>query len=247
MNATISSVADLIRFGEDVQQTSGFRCWYRGHSRASYTLEPSAQRRGRTEEQERNLIHEFRVRAALRHTSVPPKSDWAAWLALAQHYGLPTRLMDWTFSPLIAAYFAVTGRDADEQQSAVIWALLPSELNRHFGYEPYLYAIDAKTLEELINPAFAKKYESPAKVGAAMAVEADPRMQVQQGAFTVHGLRRPLSEVEGSENWLFRAEIPAREVASLRHELRILSIRKDSVFPDLSALASQVVSDVGAG
>jgi hypothetical protein len=244
MNVTISCVADLIRFGDDIQRTSGLRCWYRGHSKASYALQPSAHRRF-TEEHERNLIHEFRARAALRHTSVPPRSDWAAWLALAQHYGLPTRLLDWSFSPLIAAYFAVTGRDPDEQQPATIWALLPSELNRHFGYEPYLYAIDAKTLEELINPAFAKKYTSPEKVGAAMAVEADPRMQVQQGAFTVHGLREPLSEVRGSGSWLFRADIPAEDVGRLRHELRILSIREDAVFPDLSALASHLTSEIG--
>lgn len=243
MNATISCVADLIRFGEKIQQTSGLRCWYRGHSRASYRLEPSAQR-GFTEEHERNLIHEFRARAALRHGSVPPKSDWAAWLALAQHYGLPTRLLDWTFSPLIAAYFAVSGREEDHHEPAVIWALLPSALNLHFGYEPYLYAIDSKTLEELINPAFAKKYVSPTKVGAGMAVEADPRMQVQQGAFTVHGLRRPLSEVGGSESWLFRAEIPAQDVGRLRHELRVLSIRRDSVFPDLSALASHLANEI---
>lgn len=244
MNLTIASVADLVEFGDSVQRQSGLRCWYRGHSNSGYKLQPSAHRRF-AEEDERNLIHEFRARAALRHTSVPPRGDWAAWLALAQHYGLPTRLLDWSFSPLIAAYFAVSDRDQYERQPATIWALLPSELNRHFGYEPYLYAIDAKTLEELINPAFAKKYTSPEKVGAAMAVEADIRMQVQQGAFTVHGLRAPLSEVPGSQNWLFRADIPAEAIGRLRHELRILSIRKDSVFPDLSGLAAHLTSEIG--
>jgi hypothetical protein len=85
-------------------------------------------------------------------------------------------LLDWTFSPLIAAYFAVSGGDRNPQEDATIWALVPSELNVHFGYEHYLYPLDAKSIQELINPAF-KTVESPQKVAAAMAVEADPRMQ----------------------------------------------------------------------
>lgn len=243
MRTTISSIADLIEFGSDVQHESGFRCWYRGHAKASYLLRPTAHRQ-LTEEHERNLNAEFRARAGLRHATVPPSGNWSAWLALAQHYGLPTRLLDWSFSPLIAAYFAVADRGPREEEAATIWAMLPSELNEHFGYEPYLYNVDALTIQELINPAFSKKYASPEKVAAAMAVEADPRMQVQQGAFTIHGLRTPLCSVKGREKWLFRADIPAQAVSLLRHELRILSIRKDSVFPDLGALASQLMRDV---
>jgi FRG domain-containing protein len=243
LRTTISNIADLIDFGHEVQNSYGQRCWYRGHSKASYRLSPTAHRR-LTEEQERNVNAEFRARAGLRHSSAPPGGNWAAWLALAQHYGLPTRLLDWTFSPLIAAYFAVADRDPHESEPATIWALLPGELNVHFGYEPYLYNVDALTIQELINPAFAKKYSSPEKVAAAMAVEADARMQMQQGAFTIHGLRTPLCGVVGNDRWLFRADIPAEDVLRLRYELRILSVRKDSVFPDLSALAGQLVRDV---
>jgi hypothetical protein len=240
---TISNITDLIAFGHEVQHSTGMRCWYRGHAKASYQLSPTAHRR-LTEEQERNVNAEFRARAGLRHASVPPSGNWAAWLALAQHYGLPTRLLDWTFSPLIAAYFAVADRETSDSEPATIWALLPSELNVHFGYEPYLYNLDVQTVQELINPAFAKKYSSPEKVAAAMAVEADTRMQMQQGAFTIHGLRTPLCNMAGRDKWLFRANIPAESVLRLRYELRILSIRKDSVFPDLSALAGQLVKDV---
>jgi hypothetical protein len=199
-----------------------------------------------SEEQERGINAEFRARAGLRHAAVPPNGHWAAWLALAQHYGLPTRLLDWTFSPLIAAYFAVADRDPKEPEPASIWALLPAELNVHFAYEPYLYNVDALSIQELVNPAFAKKYKSPEKVAAAMAVETDSRTLVQQGAFTVHGLRGPLCEAPGNEKWLFHAVIGAEDALRLRYELRILSIRNDSVFPDLNALASQLIRDVAA-
>lgn len=48
-----------------------------------------------------------------------PESVWHL-LAIAQHYGLPTRLLDWSFSPLVATYFAV--RDGDTDHDAAIWA-----------------------------------------------------------------------------------------------------------------------------
>ena len=243
MRTNISSVSDLIDFGYQIHYKTGFRCWYRGHAKASHLLQPTAHRLA-TEEHERNLIGEFRARAGLRHASVPQSENRSAWLALAQHYGLPTRLLDWTFSPLIAAYFAIADRDPYDGEPATIWAVVPRELNKHFGYEPHLYNLDDSVIQDLINPVFQRSEASPKSVAAAMPVEADARMQMQQGAFTIHGLRAPLCSVDGREKWLFRADIPAEGVSCLIKDLRVLSIRKDSVFPDLGALASQLLLDV---
>jgi FRG domain len=237
-----SSVSDLIAFADHVQKSTGCRCWFRGHSKASYLLSPRGHR-GYSEEQERNLSVEFRARAATRHPRVPPERDTAAWLALAQHYGLPTRLLDWTSSPLIAAYFAVRNRTEPTGEDACIWAVLGGRLNAHFGFKDYLYPLDAKSFKPLLKPAF-KGVDTTQMVVAAMAVESDRRMAAQQGVFTLHSSRTPLCQQPQARGFLYRAQIPAVDITRIHHELRILSVREDSVFPDLEGLARQIVADV---
>jgi hypothetical protein len=122
-----------------------------------------------------------------------------------QHFGLPTRLLDWSNSPLVAAFFAIEHRqnkkDAVPDYDSCIWAIAPSKLNEAQGFESYLYPLDAQTLRPLIRPAFKGK-DTVDKIAAAWAVETDPRMQVQQGAFTIHSSRVPINHLYKDEEWL---------------------------------------------
>ncbi len=107
---------------------------YRGQPEAREELKTSLARMGGTFDLENHLLRNFRKYAE--RQEVPGDSVWN-WLAVAQHHGLPTRLLDWTYSPFVAMHFA-TENLACYDADGVIWCvdyvktnqLLPERLKR---------------------------------------------------------------------------------------------------------------------
>ena len=235
----VQTVGDISKVvGDLVQETGGLRWWFRGETKTSHNLTPSGKREGYSLKHEQRFYNEFYCRAGTRHARCPSESDLAGWLSLMQHYRLPTRLLDWSSSPLVAAYFAVEESEKTVGD-ACIWALAPAALNESQGFEPLLYPLSAKSLRPLLRPA-KKGDDTTDKIIAAMAVEADTRMQMQQGAFTVHSSSTPLNLLADSDKWLRRFTVPTKCVSTLRRELRLLGYRADYLFPDLEALAKEL-------
>jgi hypothetical protein len=227
------------RGGRHVHSTLVFR----GLARASYRNVSSLSRLGAGyPELERHLVRNFRKYA---HRERPGPTTWD-WLALAQHHGLPTRLLDWTFSPFVALHFA-TASWADDD--AVLFAvdiegvheLLPGDLGEGLRTEGSLVftteglAQHARGLRELDalsgDDPFVLFFEPPSlnerivNQAAVLSVISDP---------TVH-----------MEDWLddhtdlWRAwRIPAEVKEEVREHLDQANINERVLLPGLDGLAA---------
>lgn len=202
---------ELLGFIEKRQQT---RWVYRGCGSLKYDCKPSAGRGSVFEP-----LYEVRVFRAFQRSAglfleTTPTNDWE-WLALAQHHGLPTRLLDWTTNPLVAAFFAVSTGQPNEP--AVI----------------YSHSIaDSEVIDPVLEPdPFAIK-----KIGFLLPSRTVPRIASQRGLFSVHPKPdAPWREPELAENsFIVEAEFRAR----FRRRLFSLGIDDSHIWADLDGLCA---------
>ncbi|RPJ45622.1 MAG: FRG domain-containing protein, partial [Chloroflexi bacterium] len=148
---------------------------FRGLSDTSYPLETSLSRLGSNYAQmEPHLLRNFRKYA---HRNIVERDTTWHWLSLAQHHGLPTRLLDWTVSPLVAVHFATANTERFDRDG-VIWMVnsrrvnkmlpdkLKSELGRegadYFTVEMLARAVPTlNDLDALSPPCFTVIFEPP--------------------------------------------------------------------------------------
>lgn len=232
---TVKSIGELLEhLRADTPQDQP--TWFRGLRNSAWNLEPSLARGGGID-REMPLILRFRQNA-FPHISPQPTSEWE-WLFVMQHYGLPTRLLDWTESALIGLYFAVWDSFLDSESSdGALWALLPMGLNKHSKFdEPNIPAFGAHDHLDQYLPSIVAKSTVTFEPLAAIAVRNTPRMQVQQGVFTITHKDLESLNLTPELDHLWRYVIPADAKSSIREELRILNITKLAIFPELSNVA----------
>jgi hypothetical protein len=240
--ADVCSVGELLDYVATRVSVDNRILWFRGHRSLGWPVAPSIWR-GYDADDERNFTNRFRSRATTRMQMAPQYDDSAYWLSVMQHYGLPTRLLDWTRSPLIAAYFALESyiyHKQSQPQDACIWVLEPHILNVLEGFESVTPALDAHTCLPMLTPAFTHRDKENGKVIAAMAAERDLRMFVQQGCFTVHSSREPLNERADRDKFLTQIVIPSKCIRQFAQELDVAGFRKGDLFPDLANLAEEL-------
>jgi hypothetical protein len=245
--ATVESVGHLVEYiskrltTERTADDSGI-FWFRGHRSCTWNVQPSIWR-DYDKYSERNFTNRFCVRAATRYQSLPTYDQDALWLSLMQHYGLPTRLLDWTRSPLVALYFAVEGYILDQQREpepALIWMLDPHLLNRSEAFADVTPSIEAHGCQNMISAAFTHRVEENNKVRAVTAAENDLRMFVQQGCFTIHSDPEPLNFRDDCGAYLSSIVIPGKHVRRVAFEVDVCGFRQGDIFPDLGHLADEL-------
>lgn len=217
--------------------------WFRGQADASWGLLPSQYRSPFSAHFEREIIRDFKQNAPTYLDSLP-RTD-LGWLFLMQHYGLPTRLLDWTESYLVALFFAV--EDFAARGDPAVWILRPAKLNElTIGECTVVTEVDSR-LEDFVLPAPRARLRVPA---AELPVSLRPsresrRIVAQKGAFTLHGSNSaPLQEIVENANAvvvpLLRLVVDGDCRMSILKDLVQAGVSFTSVWPELQGLCAEL-------
>jgi hypothetical protein len=212
--------------------------WYRGQANSEWHLIPSIQRNNNSN-YEQVLCHSFYHGAKQIMEHSISKSSYYRWLSLMQHYGLPTRMLDWTYSPMVSLFFAVNDNHFFDKDAS-IFVLIPELLNKKQGFDPYIYPIDSYSAKQLIKPAF-KKRNAANKIIACFSTSNDLRLYAQRAAFTIHDSNQCFDEL-CDEDFLFKINIHNSKKSYFKEVLNLLDFNESILFPDLSHIASQAIN-----
>jgi hypothetical protein len=237
-----------------------YRNWaFRGQSDAEWSLDSSLSRylksyaihRQAWAEQEARIGRIFRRKAHLFLEHVPDEQDAFQWLALMQHHGAPTRLLDFTWSPFVAAFFALERATND----AAIWAIfIPAIWRRtHQFHFPQHKATVGPNELGLRNPgAYDRFYlrNTVPFVSSGEPLVMNKRLIAQSGTFVVPGILdqsidRILTAYPKPERTIVKFVLKTdvlRTEAMLA--LYTMNLTHATLFPDLDGLARSMAYEL---
>lgn len=257
--------------------------WFRGHACASYRLVPSALRntvpltdsRGNKVEDGQilnseggyvsavspeNMFYEFKSRA-FPFLNREPSNDFE-WMFLMQHYGLPTRLLDWTTNALVALFFAIESNPTSDEErnynlspserfleddefcseGASVFAMNPSELNNLTVLSPSKIYIceEADKWSNYFDPMSKGGLDNFLPI-AVQSSHIDTRIRSQSGHFTLHGANIwELDYYDNIRSILHKIFIPYEVVPQMLRDLQALGITESFIYPGLESLSRDV-------
>jgi hypothetical protein len=242
-----SSLAEFIDTATDItdawvkEEGRRFRPWFRGHSRIAWKLVPGFYRPQYAALDEWICRRHFSRRAYpyLAAAAALPGDEWE-WYFLMQHYGFPTRLLDWTESALIGLFFAV--RDKPSRGGAAVWMLDPWRFNEVVAKQGNnVFFWTDNQISEYLPPSegFDRMPKSPL---ALRPPHTSVRVAAQQAAFTIHGrLHREIAGYSAIGDRLKKIHIPAASVNRIYRELEIAGITETSIFPELPSVGRELL------
>lgn len=194
---------------------------------------------------EAHIFRNFQ-RYARSHISQTAENEWEQ-LITAQHHGLPTRLLDWSYSPLVAAHFATL--DGARENDRSVWRLDWKVVHQHFGLKPLAFLVSD------LHEALKKKgytcvwdlFEKEAEEQFICMLEPpalDSRISAQAAAFTFCSTKKKglpqILEENGLSECLTQYVIPNGRVADLRDQLDLCTTDERRLFPDLDGVAAEL-------
>jgi hypothetical protein len=224
-------------------------CWFRGINDNKLSLAPGAIWREDYDEYEAMLTF---VQDGATFGKVTSVSDWDTYY-LAQHHGMPTRLLDWTESFSAAMFFALDG--VKKGKVPCVWIMRPDDLNQKYLNWPGIIAPESEPRLNIWLPDKVRKHAVVDIEGfsynndhplAMYAKKSNSRIVAQQGAFTLHGRdKRPLcqmiqDDIDRPEQVLARIDFKGINIKQARAHLATLGVRRSAIYPDIDNLVKQI-------
>jgi len=169
---------------------------------------------------EQETLERFKLRANS-EVSPQPRNDWE-WLALAQHHGMPTRLLDWTTSPLVALYFAT--KPAFDSRSRLLpccrdgGAVYAMHTREYLDVSCLVSPLDFEDHALFYPPHVTRRITGQFGV---FSIQPDPTRKFEEGF------------CKGENRWITRLRFSAEVAKEIQRSLYLIGIRHETVFPDL--------------
>lgn len=220
--------------------------WFRGHSDHNFKLIPSIYRNcvwDYNSDLSSNICNEFINKAKQQFRFSNTAGFWE-WYHIMQHYGLPTRLLDWTEGSLIGLFFSV--RDTKVEDNACVWMLDPFDLNLKVTKGEGVFYTDKITqgVDDVLIEEYKNGFKELPKLPVALYPPyIDERMRAQKSCFTIHG-----SVVDGFDDIMIQHKdiklskiiIDKEFIFEIKSELFSMGITEGTLFPDLEGLAKEL-------
>jgi hypothetical protein len=251
MQTTVLS--DWLQFMELTSKLDGWA--FRGQQKATWRLESSLSRymrdyvqdRSQWRAREERAIRVFRRKAHnfLAHPDL--LKDDLRCLALMQHHGAPTRLLDFTKSPFAAAFFALERATED----AAVYALNTPALWNNRALPKANPSLTRDVIDPRVQDNFERYFFSNANeiIWFGEPTEMDDRLIAQSGTFVVPGvIDKPLHDIldgyESHEELLHKIVLPSRIRVDAMKWLYRMNITNASLFPGLDGLARSIAVEL---
>lgn len=216
--------------------------WFRGHSNDDYKLVPSILRSsGYDFQKEANVNKEFNDKAKgfIDNYSNLNKAEL---YYLMQHYGLKTRLLDWTEGSLIALFFSLKLSEFDNKhKDPCVWIINPSELNHlSVGKKEVIRINDDKDLlQKYFDNENPTKHLNPIAISSTYS---NQRVLRQKGCFTVHRNDKGLRSLykKANSNNLVKVRIDRKSSGQIIEQLNLAGVSESTIFPDLEGLTREL-------